>query len=278
VSTHSDRPRSSGQGEGDFFFTPSQSSGGSGSTYNSSGQDPAHQFEDSAFDDEFDDQGVYHPGGATEKLPAGTSVGGRGGSGAYDPDGIDEGAFPPGGFDSGFDDAEGRSPARWHGGADFGLLILRLAVGGVAIAHGLQHVFGLFHGTGIHGLAQFLAAAGYSQTTILAWVTGVTELAGGALLVLGLFTSLGAAGILGVLANVVLMKWKLGFFAPGGYQLELIVGLAALALLFTGPGRAALDRPTPWFRHPVANGIVLLIIGLGASAAVWIVLHKPLTV
>jgi putative oxidoreductase len=269
VSTYSDRPGASGgQGGEGFYFTPSQSeSGVGGGTYNSAGHDPAQYFEDSAFDDEFDEQAFHPGGGPTSVLPAGTPVGSRGPGETFDPE---AGFGGPGGFDF----TEDRPRARWHGGADFGLLVLRLAIGGAAIAHGLQHVFGLFHGMGIHGLASFLAAAGYQQSTILAWVTGVTELAGGALLVLGLFTPLGAAGLLGLLANVVIMKWKLGFFAPG-YELELLVGLAALALLFTGPGRVSLDRPTPWFRHPVANGIVLLIISGGAAAAVWLVLHHP---
>jgi putative oxidoreductase len=139
----------------------------------------------------------------------------------------------------------------------------------------LQHVFGMFQGMGIHRLALFLETSGYQHPTVLAWTAGVTDLVAGALLVLGLFTPLGAAGALGVLANVVLLKWKLGFFAPG-YEFELTLALAALALLFTGPGRAALDRPTPWFRHPVGAGLVFFVISAGLSAAVWVVLHTPL--
>ena len=264
MSTYSDRPGSSGGkgGEG-FYFTPSESSG---STYNSSGHDPASQFDDSAFDDEIDEQAFSTAGQTTSVLPAGTPLGSRAGTSGYDSDG----------FSSGYgDEDEQRPPARWHGGADFGLLILRLTVGGVAIAHGLQHVLGLFHGLGIHGLARFLEAAGYLHPTVLAWTTGIVELAAGALLVLGLFTFAGAAGVLGLLVNVVLLKWKLGFFTPG-YEFEATLGLAALALLFTGPGRVSLDRPAPWFRHPVGFAIVFFVISAGASAAVWVVLHKPL--
>ena len=35
---------------------------------------------------------------------------------------------------------------------------------------------------------------------------------------------------------------------------------AAFALLFAGPGRVSLDRPTPWYRHPVATGWTFLLI------------------
>lgn len=266
VSTYSDRPGSSGSQSGDrFMFTPSQSRSDatSGSTYTSQGHDPSQGFTDP----DFDDQGFNESSSATTVLPAGTPVGTRSGTGGYG-SGLGPGDF---GSEDSFEDGL-RPPVKWHGGADFGLLVLRLVVGGTAIAHGLQHVFGLFHGLGIHRFADLLTAFGYKQSNILAWVTGVTELGGGSLLVLGLFTPLAAAGLLGVLLNVIALKWKVGFFAPG-YELELSLAAAAFTLMFTGPGRVSLDRPTPWFRHPVANAIVLLIIAAGAGAAVYLTLH-----
>ncbi|MFC5112243.1 DoxX family membrane protein [Kibdelosporangium philippinense] len=50
--------------------------------------------------------------------------------------------------------------------------------------HASQKLFGLFNGPGIDGFAQFLGTQGFSQTTILAWATGVSEQVGGVLLVL----------------------------------------------------------------------------------------------
>ncbi|MEU4746118.1 DoxX family protein, partial [Actinosynnema sp. NPDC023658] len=84
------------------------------------------------------------------------------------------------------DDDEERRPFGWTAGPDIGLLVLRLALGGAFVVHGLQKVFGLFGGPGIDGFAQYLQSAGFREARILAWVTGVTELAGGGLLVLGL--------------------------------------------------------------------------------------------
>jgi putative oxidoreductase len=103
-------------------------------------------------------------------------------------------------------------------------------------------------------------------------VAGGAELAGGALLIVGLFTPLAAAAILGLLANVIVLKWQLGFFEPG-YELELVLSGAAFALLFAGPGRASLDRPTPWFRRPGLNGFIFLIIGAAAAVVVLLVLR-----
>ena len=71
-------------------------------------------------------------------------------------------------------------PARWHGGLDFGLLVIRLALGGTLGAHGLQKVFGLFGGPGVSEFARILGTHGFtSQTTTLSWAAGLVEVAGG---------------------------------------------------------------------------------------------------
>ncbi|MCE6999655.1 DoxX family protein [Saccharothrix sp. S26] len=160
-----------------------------------------------------------------------------------------------------------RRPFGWTAGPDIGLLVLRLALGGAFVVHGLQKVFGLFGGPGIDGFAQYLQSAGFREARILAWVTGVTELGGGALLVLGLFTPLAAAGVLGVMANVIALKYRGGFFAPEGVELEVAYAAMAFAALFAGPGRAALDYNRGWFRHPLLSGFLCLLLTTGATAA-----------
>ncbi|XVS63304.1 DoxX family protein [Actinosynnema sp. CA-299493] len=164
-------------------------------------------------------------------------------------------------------DEDERKPFGWTAGADIGLLVLRLALGGAFVVHGLQKVFGLFGGPGIDGFTRYLQSAGFREARILAWVTGVTELGGGVLLVLGLFTPLAAAGVLGVMANVIALKYRGGFFAPNGVELEAAYAAMAFAALFAGPGRAALDYNRGWFRHPLLSGFICLVIAAGATAA-----------
>ncbi|MGW9308307.1 DoxX family protein [Saccharomonospora azurea] len=156
-----------------------------------------------------------------------------------------------------------------HGGVDFGLFVIRIAVGGLMIAHGLQKL-GLLGGPGIDGFAQALTAMGFSdQTTLLAWITALSEVGGGALLVLGLFTPFGAAAVLGVLANAVYGKLESGFFAAtGGFEFDLLIAVVAFALLFTGAGRVSLDKNTPWRRKPWPLGLVSLVIAAGLTTAV----------
>jgi putative oxidoreductase len=261
VSTYDERSNKAGKSGNEGLFQPAR---GSGATYHASGRDPDF--------DELDDDALAS-GGATAKLPDpavpfGTDAG-YGSESAYTPDpGFGAAAYSPEA-----DEFEERRKVSWHGGADLGLLVLRLVVGGTFIAHGLQHLFGLFHGIGEHGFAHFLATAGYKYTDIMAWVAGGTELAGGGLLVLGLFTPLAAAGLLALMANVIVLKWPLGFFTPG-YELELVLAAGSFALLFSGPGRASLDRPTPWFRRPGVNGFIFLVIGAAAAVVSELVLRN----
>ncbi len=171
--------------------------------------------------------------------------------------------------DDPFDDE--RKKFGWTAGPDIGLLGLRAVLGGIFVLHGLQKVFGLFGGPGINGFAQSLEKMGYRESVVLAWVTGVTELAGGALLVLGLFTPLAAAGLLAVMANVIALQYKGGFFGPNGVELELALAGMAFAALFAGPGRAALDYNRSWFRHPLAAGFIALVLGAGGAAVTFFV-------
>jgi putative oxidoreductase len=166
--------------------------------------------------------------------------------------------------------------SRWsdeNGGLDFGLLALRLMLATGMGAHGLVRVFGLFGGPGMDSFATVLRDYGFTkQLTPLTWITGVTEVAGSALLVLGLFTPLAAAGLLGVGISVVRAKWAGGFFegTGQGFELELTLTVIAFALLLTGPGWYAIDRNTAWRRRPLPFAVVGLVLAVGAAVGIGI--------
>ncbi len=162
---------------------------------------------------------------------------------------------------------------RWNASVDIGLLVLRLVLGGTFVGHGLQKVFGLFDGPGIDGFAQALDGLGFRATTVLAWVTGLTELVGGALVLLGATTPLAAAGLLGVMINVVLLKFDNGFFAPAGFELDFALGGLAAGLILTGAGRLALDSTLPLFRRPGASGPIFLAVGVAVALLVHFLLR-----
>ncbi len=171
-----------------------------------------------------------------------------------------------------FNDETATKPAGplWHAGADLGLLVLRVVLGALFIAHGLGRLFGWFQGDGLDGTEQLLAGFGFSSTTALAWAIGVTELVGGAFVLLGLFTPIGAAAILGLMGSAIWVRFNGNDFA-GRVELEAIYAAAAFALLFAGPGRVSLDRPTPWYRNAAAFGVVFFIVAAGAMVTMLVV-------
>ncbi|MET0821665.1 MAG: DoxX family protein [Aeromicrobium sp.] len=164
-------------------------------------------------------------------------------------------------------DRSGSRPPRSWVGTDIGLLIIRVAVGVVVGAHGLQKVFGWFDGPGIDGFAGALGDMGFTRgTTFLAWVTALSEVGGGLLLALGLLTPVGAAAVLGVGLNIVYLQRSDPFI--GGWELPALFSAVALGLLFSGPGRIAVDGVAPWSRRPVPWGVAGLVLALGTSAVV----------
>jgi putative oxidoreductase len=88
--------------------------------------------------------------------------------------------------------------------------------------------------------------------------------------VLGLFFPVGAAAILAVMANVIVVKGNWNQFL-GGVELEMIYAAAAFGLLFAGPGRVALDRHTPWWRRAPLFGLIFLVIAAGLSVVTLVV-------
>lgn len=170
--------------------------------------------------------------------------------------------------------ARQRLPQPWTAGADLGLLVLRLSLGALFLAHGSQKLFGVLGGPGTLGFTRVLQGMGFQQAGVLALVTGGTELASGALLVLGLLTPLAAAGIVGLMADAVVLHLSHGFFlTSGGFEYEAVLGAVALGLMFTGPGRVAVDNGRWWYRRPVAAGFIGLVIAAGAAAGVLFGLH-----
>jgi putative oxidoreductase len=178
--------------------------------------------------------------------------------------------------ESGYEESPPREKWRlgWNSGADLGLLVMRLVVGLTFAAHGAQKVFGWWRGPGLDGFAANLTTLGFRQTDLLSAITGFTELVGGILLILGLFTPLAAAALLAISINAVWVRWGSGLFlADGGYEYDLALAALTAGLTLTGPGRVALDYGRAWFRHSVVSGWFCLLVGVAAAIAVRYLLH-----
>ncbi|MDQ1033746.1 putative oxidoreductase [Streptomyces sp. V3I8] len=165
----------------------------------------------------------------------------------------------------------GTVPAPLHA-YDVGLLILRVTIGLTAAAHGTQKLFGWFGGGGLDGTGQFFAMSGYPSGRSMAVVAGLSETLGGLGLVVGLFTPLAGAAVLGTMINALAVKWGGGFFAPDGVEYELVLAAAAAALALTGPGRLAVDRHLPVLRaHRLVHGVAAVVLAVVLAALVLLV-------
>ncbi len=125
-----------------------------------------------------------------------------------------------------------------------GVTVLRAAVGGAFFAHGAQKLFGWFGGHGLEGTGQAFDQMGLRPGRRTALSAGAAETGGGALIATGLFTPLGTAAVVGVMDQAVrTVHLDKGFFASdGGYEYNLVLTAAAVALADAGPGPISLDR------------------------------------
>lgn len=119
---------------------------------------------------------------------------------------------------------------------DRALLVLRLAVALVFIAHGHAKLFGFGHA----GVTGFFASLGIPLPGIAAWCVTLLEFGGGIALAAGLFTRvLASLFVINMVVAIVLAVLPKGFV--GGYELEFLLAMGSLALAFAGAGAYSMD-------------------------------------
>jgi putative oxidoreductase len=151
-----------------------------------------------------------------------------------------------------------------------GLLLIRVVLGVIMVAHGAQKLFGWFGGHGLSGTGSGLESMGLKPGRVYAAVNGLAEFGGGALLVLGLLTPLGAATVAGVMfVAIATVHWRNGFFnTRGGYEFNLLIVATAIALANTGPGEISIDHLAGWTLAGPAWGLAALVISAAAAGSV----------
>jgi putative oxidoreductase len=127
--------------------------------------------------------------------------------------------------------------------------LLRVAVGLALIPHGLRNTFGFFPNTGVRALnltalVKQLDESGYRPGKLWAPAISATQLIGGPLLALGLFTRPVAAVVLIFLLVTSVERWRVGryFWNQLGMEYTLMWTIVTFYVLISGPGPYSLDR------------------------------------
>lgn len=148
---------------------------------------------------------------------------------------------------------------------DTGLLILRIAIGGIVAIHGAQKLLSARHGgIGIDGTTGFVDSLGFRPAKALAWLLALTELGAGLALAAGFATPVAAALLVAVMVAAVLaVHLEKGFFAAnGGYEFPFALALGALATAFAGAGKWSIDQALEWNLAGDTWGITAAVAGL----------------
>ena len=157
-----------------------------------------------------------------------------------------------------------------------GRLLLRMVVGGLFVGHGVQKLFGWFDGPGLDTTAQGFEHLGLRPGKSNAIAAGAAEAGGGALLALGLETPFAASVLTATMLTAIhrVHASKGPWVTNGGYEYNVVLIAAALALAEVGPGPLSLDAArgrersgSHWALAALATGAIGAIGSYAIAAA-----------
>ena len=149
---------------------------------------------------------------------------------------------------------------------DVALLMFRLWVAVVIIAHGVNH------GRTQEGTAKWFASKGFSSPQLNARISALNEILIGLALIAGVLTSVAAAGLV---ATMFVAFWSIhrfaGFFnfhrPDEGWEYVATLSVIGIALAVLGPGRYSVDEALG-IAGNLDGWVGLAIIGAGVLVAV----------
>ena len=161
---------------------------------------------------------------------------------------------------------------------NFGLLVLRLAVGLVVTPHGLQKLFGWFGGPGVKKTTAIFGEIGFRAVAAMTALAIASEL-GALAFAAGFGTPFAAVGVVALLVNAyVTVQRKIGFFnTTGGYEYNIAVIAVVVAVSAIGPGAWSLDHALGWDGiHGTWWGVGVLAAGVvGALTVLALFWRRP---
>jgi putative oxidoreductase len=161
---------------------------------------------------------------------------------------------------------------------DIASLILRLVLGGIMLAQGVKHARGRTK------TSNWFGSIGFKSPDMQWFASTVTEIGVGVLLIAGLFTTLAAAGVIGILTVAfVSVHRAAGFWVTArpdeGWEYILTLSAVAAALAIAGPGGISVDAAIGL--EPLLDGWIgggAVVFGVLAAGAQLAFFFRPNTV
>lgn len=166
-----------------------------------------------------------------------------------------------------------------------GILVLRVGLGVVFLAHGVKHLLGRAKTTA------WFRSLGFKAPGFQWFASTATELGVGVLLIAGFLTGAAAAGVVGVMAVAFWsVHRKAGFFITAfmkegvdveGYEYVGFLSVAAAAVAIAGPGAYAvddvitIDGTSLWALLDGWVGVALVLAGAVIAAVQLAVFWRP---
>ena len=123
---------------------------------------------------------------------------------------------------------------------DYASLLLRLAVGGIMLAHGIKHA------RGKEKTSRWFGSIGFKSPTMQWFASTATEIGVGVLLIAGFLTAAAAAGVIGVMTVAFFSVHRsVGFWVTArpdeGWEYIMLIAVTSAAIAIGGPGEISVD-------------------------------------
>ena len=165
----------------------------------------------------------------------------------------------------------------WADGLNYGLLLMRVALGLTLAAHGYNKFFG---GGKIPGTARWFDSMGMKPNgKIHAVMAATTEVGAGLMMAAGFLTPLAGAGFVGLMIVAIWTVHRVnGFFSvKSGWEYNMILAVMAVGIATIGPGERSLD----WALgidlafHPIVGFGISAVVGAAAGIGLLVCCYRP---
>ena len=159
---------------------------------------------------------------------------------------------------------------------DLASLLLRFALGGMIVLHGLNKMKSK---ASLEGTGQWFASIGMRQAKKQALAAALTETMSGIFILLGFVTPLACAALIStMIVAIVVSHLASGFFIFNegqGWEFCALISVTALALATMGPGKYSLDHASDLFNDGWLPVVLCLTLAVATSAAHLAIFYRP---